>query len=163
MENKTLRELYFDTLAAIYETTEYAIELTEVELDEQNSVRFNYRERDYYWLYIDEQDIKTVALCTHYPADFKDNDEQLKAERLFNCINKKFKMVKMYHDEQTGDITARVDIYVTGIQPAANSFTFNHKDQFIENIVSALTAIEKATDYFFDEMGWRQPPIWSNP
>ena len=161
MTRKTLRELYFDILAAMYETTE--IEITEVELDELNSVRFNYRERDYYWLYIDEQDTKTAQLCTHYPADFKDTDEQLKAERLFNRINKKFKMVKMYHDEQTGDITARVDIYVTGIQPAANSFRFNHKDQFIENVLSALTAIEKAADYFFDEMGWRQPPIRNNP
>ena len=161
MENKALRELYFDVLAEIYDTTE--IELTEVTLGEENDIQFNYRERDYYWLYVDEKDTKTAELCTHYPADFKDTEEQLKALHLFNRINKKFKMIKMYHDEETGDITARVDIYVTGIQSAASSFTFNHKDQFIENIVSALTAIEEAADYFFDEMDWRQPPVRNNP
>jgi hypothetical protein len=75
MADKTLRELYFDILAAIYDTTE--IELTEVELGKENDIQFNYRERDYYWLYVDEKDSKTAELCTHYPADFKDNDEEL--------------------------------------------------------------------------------------
>ena len=153
MENKTLRELYFDVLAAIYDTTE--IELTEVELGKENDIQFCYRERDYYWLYVDEKDTKTAELCTHYPADFKDTDEELKAVRLFNRINKKFKMVKMFHDEETGDITARVDLFVTGIQPAGNSFSFNHKEQFIENLLSALSALWEATECFFDEMGWR--------
>ena len=155
MEKKTLRELYFDVLAAIYETTEYAIELTEVELDESNSVRFNYRERDYYWLYVDEKDMKITQLCTHYPADFKDNDEELKAVRLFNQINKKFKMVKMFYDEETGDITARVDLFVTGIQPADNGFLFNDKERFVESVLLGLSALWEATEYFFDEMGWR--------
>ena len=149
MEKKNLRELYFDVLAAIYDTTE--IELTEVELGEENDIQFCYRERDYYWLYVDEKDTKITELCTHYPAEFKDNDEELRAVRLFNRINKKFKMVKMFHDEETGDITARVDLFVTGIQPAANGFVFNNKEQFIENILSALSAIEKATDYFFKD------------
>jgi len=153
MENKELRELYFDVLAAIYDSTE--IELTEVTLGEENDIQFNYRERDYYWLYVDEKNIKTAELCTHYPADFKDNDEELKAVRLFNQINKKFKMVKMFHDEETGDITARVDLFVSGIQPAGNSFLFNDKERFIENLLLALSAIEEATDYFFDKMGWR--------
>ena len=154
MADKTLRELYFDILAAIYDTTE--IELTEVELGEENDIQFCYRERDYYWLYVDEKDTKTAELCTHYPADFKDNDEQLKAVRLFNQINKKFKMVKMFHDEETGDITARADLFVTGIQPAGNGFVFNYKEQFIENVLLALSALWEATEYFFDEMGWRQ-------
>ena len=150
MKEKTLRELYFDVLAAIYETTE--IELTEVELGKENDIQFCYMERDYYWLYVDEKDTKTAELCTHYPAEFKDNDEELKAVRLFNRINKKFKMVKMFYDEETGDITARVDLFVTG---AGNGFLFNYKEQFIENVLLALSAIEEATDYFFDEMGWR--------
>jgi len=155
MEKKTLRELYFDVLAAIYETTEYAIELTEVELGKENDIQFCYRERDYYWLYVDEKNIKTPELCTHYPAQFKDNDEELKAVCLFNHINKKFKMVKMFYDEETGDITARVDLFVTGIQPVGNGFVFNHKEQFIENVLLALYALWEATEYFFDEMGWR--------
>jgi len=151
MEKKTLRELYFDVLAAIYDSTE--IELTEVELGKENDIQFNYRERDYYWLYVDEKDTKTAELCTHYPAEFKDTDEELKAVRLFNQINKKFKMVKMFYDEETGDITARVDLFVSGIQPAGNGFLFNDKERFVENVLWALSAIEEATDYFFDEMG----------
>jgi hypothetical protein len=150
MADKTLRELYFDVLAAIYDTTE--IELTEVELGKENDIQFNYRERDYYWLYVDEKDTKTAELCTHYPAEFKDNDEELKAIRLFNQINKKFKMVKMYHDEETGDITARVDLFVNGIQPAGNSFLFNDKERFVENLLLALSALWEVTEYFFDEM-----------
>jgi len=150
MADKTLRELYFDVLSGIYDSTD--IELTEVELGEENDICFNYRERDYYWLYIDEKDIKTAELCTHYPADFKDNDEELRAVRLFNRINKKFKMVKMFHDEETGDITARVDLFVSGIQPAGNSILFNDKERFIENVLLALSAIEEATGCFFDEM-----------
>jgi ABC-type transport system involved in Fe-S cluster assembly fused permease/ATPase subunit len=109
MEKKTLRELYFDVLAAIYETTEYAIELTEVELGKENDIQFCYRERDYYWLYVDENDIKITELCTHYPADSKDSDEELKAVRLFNHINKKFKMVKMFYDEEAKGIISNVD------------------------------------------------------
>jgi len=153
MEKKELRELYFDVLAEIYETTE--IELTEVELGEENDIQFCYRERDYYWLYVDEKDIKTAELCTHYPADFKNNDEELRAVRLFNHINKKFKMVKMFYDEETGDITARVDLFVAGIQPTDNGFVFNYKEQYIENLLLALSALWEATEYFFDEMGWR--------
>jgi len=153
MKKKTLRELYFDVLSEIYDSTE--IELTEVELGEENDICFNYRERDYHWLYVDEKDIKTAELCDHYPADFKDNDEKIKAVCLFNQINKKFKMVKMFYDEETGDITARVDLFVTGIQPADNGFVFNHKEQFIENLLLALSALWETTEYFFDEMGWR--------
>jgi len=153
MEKKTLRELYFDVLSGIYDSTD--IELTEVELGEENDICFNYRERDYYWLYIDEKDIKTAELCTHYPANFKDTDEELKAVRLFNHMNKIFKMVKMFYDEGTGDITARVDLFVSGIQPAGNGFVFNDKERFLENVLLALSALEEATDYFFDEMGWR--------
>ena len=150
---KTLRELFFDVLAAIYDTTE--IELTEVELGKENDIQFCYRERDYHWLYVDEKDTKIVELCDHYPAHFKDTDEELKAVRLFNRINKKFKMVKMFHDEETGDITARVDLFVTGIQPADNGFLFNDKERFVENVLLALYALWEATEYFFDEMQWR--------
>ena len=150
MENKTLRELFFDVLSGIYDSTD--IELTEVELGEENDIQFCYMERDYHWLYVDEKDIKTVELCDHYPANFKDNDEELKAVHLFNQINKKFKMVKMFHDEETGDITARVDLFVSGIQPAGNFFLFNDKERFIENLLLALSALWEATNYFFDEM-----------
>jgi len=149
MADKTLRELYFDVLTEIYDTTE--IELTEVELGEENDIQFCYRERDYHWLYVDEKDIKIAQLCDHYPANFKDNDEELKAVRLFNHINKKFKMVKMFYDEETDDITARVDLFVTGIQPANNGFVFNYKEQFIENLLLALSALWEATEYFFEE------------
>jgi len=145
---KTLRELYFDVLTEIDG-------LTEFELGESNNICFNNGESDYYWLYVDEKDIKTAELCFHCSSHFKDNDEQLKAVRLFNHINKKMKLVKMYHDEETGDITARVDLFVAGIQPAGNGFLFNNKEQFIENLLLALSAIEEATEYFFDEMGWR--------
>jgi len=150
MADKELRELYFDILKEIYESTE--IELTEVELGEENDICFNYRERDYYWLYVDEKDIKTAELCTHYPANFKNNDEKFKAVHLFNQINKKFKMVKMFYDEETGDITARIDLFVTGIQTAGNGFLFNDKKIFIENLLLALSVVEEATEYFFDEM-----------
>jgi hypothetical protein len=64
-------------------------------------------------------------------------------------------MVKMFHDEETGDITARVDLFVTGIQPAGNGFVFNDKERFVENVLLALYALWEATEYFFDEMGWR--------
>jgi hypothetical protein len=123
MEKKELRELYFDVLSEIYKSTE--IELTEVELGKENDIQFCYRERDYYWLYADEKEIKTTELCTHYPANFKDNDEEFKAVFLFNKINKKFKMVKMFYDEETGDITARVDLFAGGIQSVGNGFLFN--------------------------------------
>ena len=148
MENKELRELYFDALAEIDG-------LTEVELGEENDICFNNGESDYYWFYADEKDIKTARLCFHCSSHFKDDDEKLRAVRLFNHINKKIKMVKMFHDEETGDITARVDFFVTGIQPAGDGFLFNDKERFVENLLLALSAIEEATDYFFDEMGWR--------
>ena len=148
MENKELRELYFDVLAEIEG-------LTEVELGEENDICFNNGESDYYWLYVDEKDIKTAELCFHCSSRFKDDDEKLKAVRLFNRINKKFKMVKMFHDEETGGITARIDLFVTGIRPAVNGFLFNDKERFVENLLLALSAIEEATEYFFDEMGWR--------
>ena len=77
------------------------------------------------------------------------------AVRLFNHINKKFKMIKMFYDEETGDITARVDLFVAGIQPADNGFLFNDKERFVENVLLALSALWEATEYFFDEMGWR--------
>ena len=148
MEKKELRELYFDVLTEIDG-------LTEFELGESNDICFNNGESDYYWLYADGKDIKIARLCFHCSSRFKDNDEKLRAARLFNHINKKFKMVKMFHDEETGDITARVDLFVAGIQPAGNGFLFNNKGQFIENLLLALSAIEEATEYFFDEMGWR--------
>jgi hypothetical protein len=147
MEKKELRELYFDVLTEIDG-------LTEIELGEENEICFNNGESDYYWLYVNEKDIKTAELCFHCSSRFKDNDEQLKAVRLFNQINKKFKMVKMYHDEETGDITARADLFVTGIQSAVNGFLFNDKEIFIEHFFRVLSAIEEATEYFFDKMEW---------
>ena len=145
---KTLRELYFDVLTEI-------CSLTEFELGELNDIWFNYG-GDYYFLYVDEKEIKLLELCFHCPQNFKNNDEKLKAIHLFNEINKKFKMVKMFMDDETGNITACVDFYVTGILPDDNGFLFNNKEQFIENLLLSLSTIEEATEYFFDEMGWRK-------
>jgi len=148
MENKELRELYFDVLTEIDG-------LTEVELGESNDICFNYGGSDYYWLYADEKDTKIIELCFHCSSRFKDNDEKIKAVHLCNQINKKFKTVKMFIDDEAGDITARADLFVTGILPAGNGFSFNDKERFVEDLLLALSAIEEATDYFFDEMGWR--------
>ena len=146
MEKKELRELYFAVLTEIYGFTEF-------ELDKSNEIWFNY-EGNYYFLFVDEKDIKTIELSFYCPQKFKDNDEKLKAIHLFNLINKKFKMVKMYTDDETGYITARVDLYMTGILSINNGFVFSDKQQFIEQLLEAITAIQSATEDFFDEMGW---------
>ena len=146
MEKKELRELYFAVLTEIYGFTEF-------ELDKSNEIWFNY-EGNYYFLFVDEKDIKTIELNFYCPQKFKDNDEKLKAIHLFNLINKKFKMVKMFTDDETGYITARIDLYVTGILSINNGFVFTDKQQFIEQLLEAITAIQSATEYFFDKMGW---------
>ena len=138
MEDKGLglQDLYFGILQDIYG-------ITELEPGKPNEIWFNY-EGEYYSLYIYEKDI--VEVCFNCRRTFKDNDEKLKAVHLFNEINGKIKMVKMFIDKETGNISACVGFFVTGILP-------DNKEMFTEHLLHAISTIQKATEYFFDKTG----------
>ena len=143
-ENELLLELYINILK---ENNDFK----EIEIDESDKIRFSYQFRYVYWLCINENNIKTAELSYNRFLNFNNDDDEVEALYLLNEINRKYIIAKLYYDEETKEITAKADLYVTGIQSTNDGFVFNNKEQFIEQLLEAHTAIQSATEDFFEE------------